>query len=116
MKTSIRIRSLHNRSEVERHIRHRTRFALGRFEHAVRAMLVVVHDLNGPRGGVDKACLVKLEHADGPPVIVRRVAMTVEEAVDLALARAARALDRSRTRVRSHGRRRRDDALGDAVI
>ena len=40
--------------------RRRFAFALGRFGDRVRSLTVHLADLNGPRGGVDKHCLVAI--------------------------------------------------------
>ena len=40
--------------------RRRFEFALGRFGDRVRSLTVHLGDLNGPRGGVDKHCLVAI--------------------------------------------------------
>lgn len=40
--------------------RRRFEFALGRFGDRVRSLTVHLADLNGPRGGVDKHCLVAI--------------------------------------------------------
>ncbi len=40
--------------------RRRLEFALARFDARVRSLTVRVADLNGPRGGLDKRCLVAI--------------------------------------------------------
>ena len=78
--------------------RTRLEFALGRFAGRVRSVSVSLTDLNGPRGGIDKKCLiaVRLERpprviviedvdADGAVVVCRaaeRTARAVARAVD----------------------------------
>lgn len=60
--------------------RRRLGFALGRFGARIRSVTVHVRDVNGPRGSVDKKCLIKIrldrskrlvviEDADADPVV-----------------------------------------------
>ena len=81
-------------------IRERLEFALGRFSGRVRSLSVRFTDVNGPRGGRDKACRihVRLDHprrtfliedsdVDPAAVISRavsRTARTVARAIDSA--------------------------------
>ena len=57
----------------------------------VRAV-IRMKDLNGPRGGVDKVCQVQLNTANGEVLVVSSRGPTWRTALELALARAARAL------------------------
>ena len=50
--------------------RRRFAFALGRFGDHVRSLTVHLADLNGPRGGVDKHCLVAIRLTSPRQVIV----------------------------------------------
>lgn len=85
--------------------RHRLEFALGRFGARVRSLTVRLLDLNGPKGGVDKQCLVAvvlnpssrlvlIEDTDADAVIaINRAADRTGRAV----ARALHAMRHSRT-------------------
>lgn len=68
---------------------------MSRLVHVIELVRVVVSDVNGPRGGVDKECLVRIDHRRGGPLIIRRTATNTREAVDRALARARDALARA---------------------
>ncbi len=50
--------------------RRRLEFALGRFAGRVRSLNVSLTDLNGPRGGLDKKCLIAVRLARPRRVIV----------------------------------------------
>jgi putative sigma-54 modulation protein len=55
--------------ELKDHIERRLRSALGRFVAAIDRVTVRLADVNGPRGGVDKRCLIAV--ALGPAGVVR---------------------------------------------
>ncbi|NNJ94686.1 MAG: HPF/RaiA family ribosome-associated protein [Halobacteria archaeon] len=68
----------------------RIRFALSRISHRLRRVDVRLSDLNGPRGGVDKRCLIEVRINRHPPVIVTDVQSDLYRCVDRASARAQR--------------------------
>jgi putative sigma-54 modulation protein len=76
--------------------RTRLAFALGRFAGRVRSVSVSLTDLNGPRGGLDKKCLiaVRLEKPSGV-VVVEEVDTDEAVAVSRAAERASRAVARA---------------------
>ena len=70
---------------------HRLEFALGRFGAHVRSLTVRMTDLNGPRGGVDKHCLVAIRLTSPPRLIViQDTDVEAEVAIGRVAARAAR--------------------------
>lgn len=85
--------------------RRRLEFALGRFGPRVRSLAIRLKDVNGPKGGVDKVCLVAVR------LTVPRCEIVIEDgdadaavAIDRAVDRAGRAVARA---VRA-GRERRE--------
>jgi putative sigma-54 modulation protein len=83
------------------HVERRLAFALDRWGERIARARVVLADVNGPKGGADKACRVelRLRGAGG----VRATARDVDAyaAIDAAAHRAARALSRALDRERS---------------
>jgi ribosome-associated translation inhibitor RaiA len=73
---------------------------LDRFKHLIRAVRVTLRDVNGPKGGKDKRCLVQLDLSGGG-LIVRESA-----GVD-AYATIVEAFQRVERAVASLGKRRR---------
>ena len=72
----------------------RVRFVLRRLRWLVPRADVLLSDVNGPRGGVDKRCQVELRTDGAGTVVVASVANDWRAALDTALARAARLLMR----------------------
>ena len=73
---------------------------LGKFASSIERISVRVTDVNGPRGGVDQRCRVKVVLSGLPSVVVERRHANMEAAIDTAL----RATEESVRRV--VGRRR----------
>ncbi len=100
MKLHVRYRRLESTPELDRLVARRIHFALSRFAHAIRAVHVTLADINGPRGGIDKAVRVRILGPRLGSIVVEGTAVDVPEAVDGAIGRAARstarALDRRR--------------------
>lgn len=84
----------------------RVRFVMRRLSWLVPRAKVHLEDINGPHGGVDKRCHLEFKtHAAGT-VVVTAVARNWSDALNSALARAARTLVRGWQRSRAHPRMR----------
>jgi hypothetical protein len=80
---------------------------LGKFGAAIERVSVRVRDINGPRGGIDKICRVKVVLSRLPSVVVEQRDAAKQAAIDAALARTEQAVRRSLQRERMsplHGR------------
>lgn len=73
----------------------RVRFALRRLTTFVQHAKVQFSDVNGPRGGVDKRCQVKLGTDAVGTVVIASLASDWRTALDQSLHRATRVLMRS---------------------
>jgi CBS domain-containing protein len=113
--TYIRSRGLALSPDVRAHIREKLGAKLGKFASGVERISVRVDDVNGPRGGVDHVCRIKLVLSGRPSILVEHQAATLAAAVDGAIARAERTLGRSvrrrrKTPLKRAARRRRASA------
>ncbi len=70
----------------------RASFAFRRHPEAAPRATIQLSDLNGPRGGIDKQCVIEVSAAGSTPVVVRSVADNWHCALNRALARASTAL------------------------
>ncbi len=65
---------------------------LGKFGRAIERASVRVEDVNGPRGGVDKRCRIKIVLSGLPSVVVDERHHSLQAAIDRSLARVERAV------------------------
>jgi ribosome-associated translation inhibitor RaiA len=79
---------------------------LGKFTTSIERVTVRVTDANGPRGGVDHVCNVKVVLSGLPSVVVERRDASPHAAIDLALRAAEQAVQRSLGRRRMKPLRR----------
>lgn len=73
---------------------------LGKYATQIERVEVRFGDENGPKGGIDRACMVHVIVSSLPPIVVEMRAGEDREAFDLAAGRAERALRRS---MQKHG-------------
>ena len=101
MKLTIRTRHLHLTPELQDQIRRRLGFALGRVAAAIRAIEVTLTDINGPRGGADKQCRVRVRGPGLPGIVIEHVGVDTLATVALAADRAERVVLRALARHRA---------------
>jgi hypothetical protein len=100
--TSLRVDGVRLDDEDRADIRRRTRTLFGRYGAVVERVTVRIRDVNGPRGGVDIECRIKVVLSGFPSVVAERRTAKLETAFKGALAAAgssvSQALRRRRTR------------------
>ena len=84
----------------------RVQFAMRRLSRLVPRAKVLLSDINGPHGGVDKRCHLEFKTATKGTVVVTVIARDWGAALNGALARAARKLVREFRKARSQTRTR----------
>ncbi len=99
----------------------RLRFALSHAAGRVTSITVVLSDINGPRGGRDKCCRVRINVKDQQVMVVDDIQNNLYVAIDRAVDRAARAVSRRLGRLVNgirHPRARRKEETGsdDATV
>jgi putative sigma-54 modulation protein len=76
------------------YIRRRVHFSLGRFAGRIRSLSIRLADINGPRGGVDKRCDIRVDVGLREQVIVCERQANLHAAVAFAMERTERAVER----------------------
>jgi ribosomal subunit interface protein len=98
MRVDIRGRGFELGESLRQHVERRARFAIGRFSPRIVTLSVRLVDTNGPRGGVDKSCVMTVrlqrlgevhvsEQDDDPYVAVDRATERLGRAVARAIER-----------------------------
>ena len=91
-------------------IRRKLGMRLGKFSWSIERVTLRARDANGPRGGADQECSVKIVLSGLPSVVVQRRDAALHVAIDEALQAAEKAVRRSVRRRRMkplHGRSER---------
>lgn len=104
MQFDIQARGFTLTDAMRAHCERRLRFALGRAGGRLHGIGVRLSDVNGPRGGVDKRCILHATATGMPPLVITHDETDIYAAVDHAADRLARVLTRQMKRNR-HDRR-----------
>ena len=91
-------------------VRRKLGMKLGKFARSIERVTVRLTDTNGPRGGVDQVCNVKVVLSGLPSVVIERRDVVLHAAIDAALRAMERAVRRSVGRRRMKPLRRRNSA------
>ena len=81
--------------DAQADIRRKLGMKLGKFATSIERISVRVTDMNGPRGGVDQVCSVKVVLSGLPSVVIERRHAALHAAFDDALHAMERAVRRS---------------------
>jgi putative sigma-54 modulation protein len=90
MRFDIRAQGFALTDAIREHAEHRLAFALSRFDDRLEQLAMRLTDDNGPRGGVDKRCQVRLRLHGAPEVVITEVSEDLYAAIDRAADRAGR--------------------------
>ena len=91
---------------IRAHAHKRLYYAIGWAGAQVELVQLRVLDLNGPKGGVDKCCRIRIELRRGGVVTIEEIQSDMYVAVSRAVDRAGRTLARQLERLREHRRER----------
>ena len=109
MQLDVQSRGFSLSESLRNYCERRLRFALGPASGRLRSVAVRLSDVNGPRGGVDKRCVIRTTVSGSPPVVISQCETDIYVAIDRAADRMARAVTR---RVQRAWRERRHFASG----
>jgi CBS domain-containing protein len=91
---NIRVVGVELDQDQKRYIRQTLGMKLGKFARSIERVSVRLKDVNGPRGGVDQLCRIKVVLSGLPSVVFQSQAGSLTDAINGALAGAERAVRR----------------------
>jgi ribosome-associated translation inhibitor RaiA len=94
MKLRLTARGVDLSSELREYVQRRVHFSLGRFAPRIRSVSIRLTDVNGPRGGADKCCLIRLHSGLKQEVIVHERHANIYAAAAIAIERVQRSFVR----------------------
>ncbi|QQR81914.1 MAG: HPF/RaiA family ribosome-associated protein [Deltaproteobacteria bacterium] len=94
MKILMRGKRIHLTEEVKESIHRRIYFSVGRFATWIRDIKIMLTDMNGPRGGVDKSCQVNIRLKPYGEVYMEDQSEDLQTVIYQIFDRLNRALDR----------------------
>ena len=92
---NIRVFGVNLDAEQRSRIRERLGAKLGKYSTSIERVSVRVKDVNGPRGGVDRACRIKVVLSGLPGVVFENQRASLKAAIDGALDGTERAVRRT---------------------
>jgi putative sigma-54 modulation protein len=96
MRIQIQTAKMDADSSVNQYVERRLSFALGRFADVVQKVDVTRADINGPKGGQDKLCKIRVDLRRLPkPVFCEILHEELKTSIDLAAERSSRAVARA---------------------
>jgi ribosome-associated translation inhibitor RaiA len=105
--TYIRLAGVRVEKDARSYVRRKLRSRLAKFGASVERISVRMEDLNGPRGGVDQVCRIKVVLKGLPSIVVERRGDTLEAAVEGAVDGVERTVRRRLQRRRTAPIKRR---------
>lgn len=94
MQIDIQARDFSLTDALQQHTQRRLHFALSRTDEHLRRVQVRLSDVNGPRGGRDKRCQLRLVISGMPDLVIEELDADLYAAINRASARAGRSLIR----------------------
>lgn len=70
MRFYVRPKNVEITRKLRAHLESKIFFGFDQFENHVRSISVVLEDINGPRGGEDKVCRIRLHPKDGALMVL----------------------------------------------
>ena len=98
--------------DEQAYVRRKLGMKLGKFATSIERISVRVTDMNGPRGGVDQVCNIKVVLSGLPSVVIERRHAALHAAIDVALRATEQAVRKSIHRRRMKPLRGRNSVTG----
>ncbi len=94
MNIDIRSKNIVLNNNIRSHIKRRLGFAFDNKQDQILAINVILTDVNGPKGGVDKKCVMLIRLDSCKEVVVKEQREGIRSAVDMCAHRASKVVSR----------------------
>lgn len=94
MNIDLQARDFQLSDPLKQQIRQKLKNVLERFGERIRMVRVVLSDINGPKGGSDKRCVIKIDVNNHKTLVIDEVTSNIQESVHRCSRRAKHAISR----------------------
>jgi putative sigma-54 modulation protein len=101
MKLTIKFRNISGNGELINYIDQKMNYAFSRLRHEIETTNLVLADINGPGGGIDKQCKFVVKPVGLKQIVITERQSDAHKAIYRCLTRASQALTRKLKRRRS---------------
>lgn len=105
MKLDIQARDFHITDSIMSYVRDRIALVLGTRSDQIKSIMVRLGDVNGPRGGVDKRCQVRVSLPRLKDIVIEDIQSDLYVAIFRAMDRAGRTVNRRISRLQDRKKR-----------
>jgi ribosomal subunit interface protein len=115
MRINIQARNFTLTKAIRDHVTRRLGYALSSRDEHIQHIKVRLSDINGPRGGADKRCKIQVVLPQLADVVIEDTEVDLYAAIDRAVDRASRTIDRKLSRYRQVHRKVGHSGLPTAI-
>ena len=94
MRFDITFRNLESSRKIINYIEHKISLTFSRSKHKIEEAKIILSDINGPKGGIDKQCQIILTLARSKPIVVSETQENFHQAIGRCFYRASQCLNR----------------------
>ncbi|MFT5598312.1 MAG: putative sigma-54 modulation protein [Urechidicola sp.] len=94
MNIQVNFRNIKKSNAAIIHISDRISLAFARTQDAIQSVSIIVSDVNGPKGGIDKLCRILIKSSLLPDIVITENQAHISTAIDRCIARARQSLSR----------------------
>jgi putative sigma-54 modulation protein len=94
MNIQVKFRNVKKSSAAIMQVSNRLFLAFARTKEAIQSVSIIISDVNGPKGGVDKLCRILIKSAHLPDIVITENQTSTSAAIDRCIARARQNLSR----------------------
>ena len=95
MNIQVNFRNIKKGSTAIKQVRERLSLAFARTQDAIQSVSIIISDVNGPKGGVDKLCRILIKSDHLPDIVITESQSNIGSAINRCISRARQSLSRN---------------------